>query len=579
MKVFSPSDSITKQEILFYGERVGTTWDKDNDEQKRDKDAILLLWDKLKLIGELFTRKALSENFHVCGRRSCLDQATKKKFRDYVLVKIKHNTHTFKDEFYYWLGAGFEREAIFDAKTFIKSKFRITLGLGIRHENVPMKIKTRFHPPMLIGSGNQEDILPPGVEHLLNRCFVSDVGNKTLEEIASCLIEQSAKYEKSFDQLISEHTALLQELKSLKATDQNDEDSEEDSDEESSNIQEHEDTSNTSEMGESLVKAHNTIYYGPPGTGKTFRLQNLKAKYSDRCAFVTFHQSYGYEEFVEGLRPVLVEDSDSHLRSSGATDVKYKLEPGIFKTLCDKAAADRGRKYAIFIDEINRGNISKIFGELISLIEVDKRGKHEVLLAYSKKPFSVPANVDIIGSMNTADRSLALLDTALRRRFKFKALYPDTSETQDPDDEFSAPLRGLMVGAIDVRRMLEQMNKRIELLYDRDHCIGHSYFTDLKYCVDDKDKFDEFKGIFVNNIKPLLEEYFFEDWEKIRLVLGDDQKTSAELRFLNKIQLSDERDLFGGDSEYEKFAQRSRYRWNDEAFNQHQAYVGIYSKT
>jgi hypothetical protein len=228
-----------------------------------------------------------------------------------------------------------------------------------------------------------------------------------------------------------------------------------------------------------ISDAKNVIFYGPPGTGKTYRLQRLKEEYQSRWKFVTFHQSYGYEEFVEGLRPVLHDDDTTAQSGDEMGQVKYKIEPGIFKLLCEAAAKDKNNKYAIFIDEINRGNISKIFGELISLIEIDKREKLEIALAYSKKSFTVPRNVDIIGTMNTADRSLALMDTALRRRFEFEELIPDTRESSDPNDEFCAPLSGLMVGEIDIRKVLEKINTRIELLYDRDHCIGHAYFTGL----------------------------------------------------------------------------------------------------
>ncbi len=200
-----------------------------------------------------------------------------------------------------------------------------------------------------------------------------------------------------------------------------------------------------------------------------------------RHSFVTFHQSYGYEEFVEGLRPVLNSDEEN-----GA--VEYEIRPGAFKELCRKARQAPDQRFAMVIDEINRGNISKIFGELITLIEPDKRDPLdgskppiELTLAYSGEKFSVPANVDIIGTMNTADRSLALLDTALRRRFDFVPLLPDTRAVKVPDEPHSAPLAGLVVttdaGEIDVRRMLERINERIEALYDRDHCIGHAYFT------------------------------------------------------------------------------------------------------
>ncbi|EAC0204915.1 restriction endonuclease, partial [Salmonella enterica subsp. enterica] len=170
-----------------------------------------------------------------------------------------------------------------------------------------------------------------------------------------------------------------------------------------------------------------------------------------RFAVVTFHQSYGYEEFIEGMRA----------RSDESGNISYPIEPGIFMRLCQRANADPAHRYAIFIDEINRGNISKIFGELISLIEVDKRAgmpnAMSLQLSYSGDYFSVPANVDIIGAMNTADRSLALLDTALRRRFDFVEMMPDLSL-----------LSGAKVKGIELESLLEKLNSRIEALYDRE---------------------------------------------------------------------------------------------------------------
>jgi len=229
-------------------------------------------------------------------------------------------------------------------------------------------------------------------------------------------------------------------------------------------------------------------------------VEQLKAGQQDaatvqRYSFVTFHQSYGYEEFVEGLRPVLNGDAE-------AGEVEYEIRPGVFKELCRKARQAPDQRFAMVIDEINRGYISKIFGELITLIEPDKRDPLdgskppiELTLAYSGEKFSVPANVDIIGTMNTADRSLALLDTALRRRFDFVPLLPDTRAVKDVDEPHSAPLAGLVVstsaGAIDVRLMLERINERIEALYDRDHCIGHAYLTALTGVDDGEARFEK----------------------------------------------------------------------------------------
>jgi len=328
----------------------------------------------------------------------------------------------------------------------------------------------------------------------------------------------------------------------------------------------------------------NRIYYGPPGTGKTYIvLKLLQTEYgmseanngisgNPRYKFVTFHQSYGYEEFVEGLRPVL-----------GVGTIQYEIRPGAFKSLCDEARKNPQQRFAMVIDEINRGNISKVFGELITLIEPDKReGQNNVVsvsLAYSGEPFSVPANVDIIGTMNTADRSLALLDTALRRRFEFVPLFPDTSAQKQDDDPQSAPLAALVIttqtGDIDVRLMLEKMNQRIEALYDRDHTIGHAYFTPLITIDDADERFDELASIFRNRIMPLLEEYFFEDLNKIRLVLGDNQKLDCN-QFFQLQAGQDVNQLFGNDYDLDGYAIKPLYALQLNIFKIPAAYIGIY---
>lgn len=305
-----------------------------------------------------------------------------------------------------------------------------------------------------------------------------------------------------------------------------------------------------------------------------------------RYSFVTFHQSYGYEEFVEGLRPVLADEAKED--DAEASQVAYRIKDGAFKELCRRARNTPDKRFAMVIDEINRGNISKIFGELITLIEADKRDKldgtpppTEVNLAYTGKPFSVPANVDIIGTMNTADRSLALLDTALRRRFDFIPLLPDTRAEKEPGEPHSAPLAGLLVptdtGDIDVRLMLERINERIEALYDRDHCIGHAYFTPLVDITDEAARFSKLTEIFKSRIIPLLEEYFFEDWRKIRLVLGDNQKPDAA-QFITESD-SQEQDLstlFGNDHGLDSYATKRRYQAQPSAYNEPAAYLGIY---
>src|SRR5690606_17100583 len=217
--------------------------------------------------------------------------------------------------------------------------------------------------------------------------------------------------------------------------------------------------------------------------------------------FVTFHQSFAYEDFIEGIKPILPQDD-----AEDTKDLGYTIEDGVFKKLCTKAKNDPDNRYAIFIDEINRGNVSAIFGELITLIEIDKRqgAKNElsIKLPYSKTEFSVPSNLDIYGTMNTADRSVEALDTALRRRFEFKEMMPNYSVIEDE-----------MVGDVRLSEVLKKINLRIELLIDRDHTIGHSYFVDV-------DTPKKLAKAFNNKIVPLLQEYFYGDYGKIGLVLG-----------------------------------------------------------
>jgi len=284
-----------------------------------------------------------------------------------------------------------------------------------------------------------------------------------------------------------------------------------------------------------------------------------------RFAVVTFHQSYGYEEFIEGIRA----------RSDESGNISYPIEPGVFMRLCQRANADPAHRYAIFIDEINRGNISKIFGELISLIEVDKRAgmsnAMSLQLSYSGDHFSVPANVDIIGAMNTADRSLALMDTALRRRFDFVEMMPDLSL-----------LSGAKVKGIELESLLEKLNNRIEALYDREHTLGHAFFMPVKNALDAGDEeaaFKQLKIAFQKKIIPLLQEYFFDDWNKIRLVLADNQKQDDSLQFV--IEKTDDLDtLFGNNHGLRRHDQQSTAyeleAFDQEIWNMPQAYRSIY---
>lgn len=231
-------------------------------------------------------------------------------------------------------------------------------------------------------------------------------------------------------------------------------------------------------------------------------------------------------------------------------------------SLSNQASSD---KRVLIIDEINRGNISNIFGELITLIEPSKRaGAKEALsvkLPYSKKPFSVPDNLHIIGTMNTADKSLAQIDIALRRRFQFEEMMTNY--------ELLAEIP--LINGIDIEQVVRAINKRIELLYDREHTIGHSFFLSLK----DNPSIEHLAEIFELQILPLLEEYFFENWERVAMVLGDHLKTDESLRFVvEQFDANEIAQLMGDDWEQVGI---QPYVRNDHAFKVAAAYIGIYS--
>jgi len=271
-----------------------------------------------------------------------------------------------------------------------------------------------------------------------------------------------------------------------------------------------------------------------------------------RYEFTTFHQSFSYEDFIEGIKPVMDEENNSELA--------YEIQDGIFKKISLKARNNPNQKYALFIDEINRGNVANIFGELITLIEPDKREGEEnelsVLLPYSKKSFSVPKNLDIIGTMNTADRSVEALDTALRRRFSFIEMTPSSKVLEDDN---------IKCGKVDIPKLLDTINLRIEKLLDKDHCIGHSYFFKLK-----KDSsLSMLQGIFKDNIIPLLQEYFYGDFGKIGLVLGK--------AFVTETNTS--KDVFHTDFSYEDrdlLLERKVYEFTDVSKLSQEDFISIY---
>lgn len=234
------------------------------------------------------------------------------------------------------------------------------------------------------------------------------------------------------------------------------------------------------------------------------------------------------------------------------------------------------KNFVLIIDEINRGNISKIFGELITLIEPSKRMHAEealeLVLPYSGEKFIVPSNLHIIGTMNTADRSLALIDTALRRRFEFVEMMPNYSK-------LDIEVKGVHLG-----RLLEMMNERIEILYDREHTLGHAFFMPVKKIIKAGDQdaaFVELHKVFKNKVLPLLQEYFFEDWQKIRLVLGDNQRDET-LQFISEQELSNDAlaQLFGSEHGLNRFGDMPKRYYlkpdDDDVWMMPEAYQSIY---
>lgn len=498
------------------------------------------------------------------------------------------------------------------------------------------------------------------------------------------------------------------------------------------------------EVNNPMSFAKNTILYGPPGTGKTYQTVNYAVaiiegksleevqvenheevlkryrqyRQNGRIEFTTFHQSFGYEDFIEGIRPIFAED-----REEDSGDISYEITDGVFKKFCETAqppavdpnqnpygfsesptiwkvslastgdnpvrdycmkhgcirigwdeygeaitddmdyhvggktvlnaflsrmqpgdiilscytahsidaigvvtgepewhpefehykrlrtvkwlvqrknigitefrleksltlstvyrlnttvatvidvlnkngfsgaAPAKGTKgpYVFIIDEINRGNISKIFGELITLIEPSKRlGQSEELqakLPYSHEAFGIPDNVYLLGTMNTADRSIALLDTALRRRFSFVEMMPD-----------SGVLDGIEVEGISTSGLLTTLNRRIEVLFDREHTLGHAFFTPLRQ----SPSIQTLGEIFRDKVIPLLQEYFYDDYEKICLVLGDRKRPEQQQFF--KVETADLQSLFGVEPEFEV---NPTYRLNPAAFFDAEVYRNL----
>lgn len=271
-----------------------------------------------------------------------------------------------------------------------------------------------------------------------------------------------------------------------------------------------------------LERKGQVILYGPPGTGKTYwaeitacelvarqvygksfsqldgeQRQHVFGGSESYVQLSSFHPAYGYEDFLEGYRPQLVNDQMTFIRQNG-----------IFKQLCERARKDNSRNYYLIVDEINRGDIPRIFGELLTVLEKDKRGK-AILLPLSSESFSVPLNIFVIGTMNTADRSIALLDTALRRRFGFIELLPDPSQ-----------LGSTIVEGIPLGVWLEELNRRILQYVGRDARnlqVGHAYLLDKGKPITE---FSKLARVIREDIIPLLEEYCYEDYGALKQILG-----------------------------------------------------------
>ena len=279
-------------------------------------------------------------------------------------------------------------------------------------------------------------------------------------------------------------------------------------------------------LQEILDRKGQAILYGPPGTGKTYWSQIAARDLASIGAYnrifldlnseeqlavtgdetrsglvraCTFHPSYGYEDFLEGYRP----------HESDANQLVFRRTAGIFKTLCVDAFEQADREFYLLIDEINRGDIPRIFGELLTILENDKRGQ-SVFLPLSGDRFAVPKNVHIIGTMNTADRSIALLDTALRRRFGFIELMPDYGTLGNT----------VVGGTVVLAPWLSSLNERIRTSLGRDarnRQIGHAYLLDAGKPVTD---LSLFRRILAEDILPLLEDYCYEDYAALARILG-----------------------------------------------------------
>lgn len=257
-------------------------------------------------------------------------------------------------------------------------------------------------------------------------------------------------------------------------------------------------------LDKALERKGQVILYGPPGTGKTYQAKryvawkNQQAQYQGgNLEMCTFHPSFQYEDFMEGFKP----------QAAANGMVTFQLEEGIFVKMARRAAEEPDHSYYFIIDELNRGNVPKIFGEIITLLEKDKRGD-EVILPQSKQRFSIPENLFIIATMNTSDRSIKMMDAALKRRFSFIECMPEYHLIDDPVDNLS----------ITPATILQKVNEKLVALQGRDKQIGHAYFMKGGEQVT---SIEDMRHIFALDLLPLIQEYCFDDYQQLADIVGD----------------------------------------------------------
>ena len=276
-------------------------------------------------------------------------------------------------------------------------------------------------------------------------------------------------------------------------------------------------TAEEQDLKDLLLMYKQVIFYGPPGTGKSWHARRI-AQTFDGFETAVFHPSLGYEDFVGGIRPQLTAPPDG-ADTPGAAPMTLQVEEykGIFQEMCRRADASPQQNFVLLLDEINRGDIARLFGELIYAIEADKRGTSVALPYLAERTLTVPPNLFLIGTMNTSDRSITQLDVALRRRFAFAEIEPEP-----------ALLEGVLVGAVSLRAVMETLNTRLVQYRDRDHRIGQAYFLHPQTGQPLAAPVDLWNA-WRHRILPLLSEYFYSDPARLAAVLGPSFLRAAPL--------------------------------------------------